>query len=260
MFLQILPTNLRARPIDSLFQSLKTHSKRDTSHVNFFNQIATKFFYEAKQDSTIFYAEIALAESEKIKYNRGKARAEYLLGQANLTKSNYSVAMDWIMKAQLGYEALNDDTSIAKCNMQAGLISRELHAYPEAIGYFQKASKLFAKNDKLKEAALCEYLLGRTQVEHGSDQEGEVHLETAASAQLNLMDSQGYFQTQEALANSFLQTGQFEKAKLSAAKSLHYFTRTNNPSGIAFSELPSENIFRSRKRSTVLLNISMMPI
>jgi tetratricopeptide (TPR) repeat protein len=141
----------QTKSIDSLKRIVKT-IKIDTARINKYNLLAD-MYKNIDSDSTAFYAKLAMAQSEKIKYNFGIANAFINSGNSNIIKSNYKAALQDFHYAQLKFQKLIDHGSeinidkiksgLARSNNNCGIIYAEINDYVKALDYYHKALKVY---------------------------------------------------------------------------------------------------------------------
>lgn len=135
--------------IDSLKKVLQK-TRIDTSKVNTYNLIADQF-KESNPDSTLFYANKAVALSQKISFDFGLANAAMNKGNANIILSRYKKALIDFGQAEQLYENLLKNTAsdlkikngLARAYASSGVVYSEVNNYSIALEYYLKALKIY---------------------------------------------------------------------------------------------------------------------
>jgi len=140
----------RSRSTDSLRQVLKT-SAQDTNRVNILNNLAAEISsYDI--DTAIIIIKQGLSLSQKLKWKKGEATAEFRLGAFNFFKSNHKEAFDHYYNALNCCEILisSQNPADAKAGKKIkgrtiGNMSNVYRArsdYPKALEYSFKSLKI----------------------------------------------------------------------------------------------------------------------
>lgn len=140
--------------IDSLKRVLRS-TKTDTVRIKIYNHLADNF-KEINPDSTIVYANKAIALSQKVSFQFGLANAYINKGNANIVLGNYKNATAFFNKAQLEFEKLlkNDDSNkaikngLARTLASLGVIYSQEGNYYVALENYQNALKLYQEIDQ----------------------------------------------------------------------------------------------------------------
>ncbi len=126
--------------IDSLETELST-AIEDTNKVNILNDIAYKK-YSTAPDECIKLGEQALALSEKLKWQKGKADALNAIGLGYIAKRDYEKALSFFEQSLKIYEEINDKKGISSELAYIGIVYQDLSNYPKALEYIEKALKI----------------------------------------------------------------------------------------------------------------------
>ncbi len=131
--------------IDSLQQVLKSlHNTKDTLHVDALNEIGFEYWTidPAKSEQ---YGKEALAISESIAYNRGKAMAYRVIGVSHWSRGDYLNALTNLFKSQTFYKASKDLLGEANSTMNIGMVYADQKDFGRALENYQYANQLFEK-------------------------------------------------------------------------------------------------------------------
>ncbi len=128
------------KAIDSLMSVYNT-TKHDTTKVLALTIIAQEYI-NTKPDTCISIAEKAIAMSEKIGFEKGKAGAWNNMGMVNGNKGKYPEALILFQKALLVFEKIQAKKSIASSLYYIGFLYAIQDNYPLALEYYQKSMKI----------------------------------------------------------------------------------------------------------------------
>lgn len=147
------PVSASDNKVDSLLQLLS--NVRDTSQLNYLNDLSKEYRNKAQYDSSMYYADKAFNLSTSIlKTQRdtssaifkaarsGLARSYNGTGIAYYFKGDYTKALEYYLKSLAISETLNDKTAIAKGLANIGVIYYSQGAYSKALEYYFKALKI----------------------------------------------------------------------------------------------------------------------
>jgi tetratricopeptide (TPR) repeat protein len=149
-------SNAQSAVIDSL-KKIISITKVDTARINRYNNLAD-LYKEIDPDSTLFYAEKAIAASQKKGYNFGLATGYLNEGNASIILGNYPEALKYFKKAQTEFKiALKDNSNqkqikngLARSYASSGVVHSEQSDYTSSLQNYEQALKLYQEtNDKL---------------------------------------------------------------------------------------------------------------
>jgi adenylate cyclase len=148
-----------SRVIDSLYSVLKS-DKEDTSKVNTLNALSTLFIDESKFDSSVSYANKALFSAEELNFNKGIGSAYINLGNSYSYQSNYSLAIDNLLKAYSVFVKMGNMKRTGNCLMIIGEVYVSQGNYPKALEYYNQVIPVSQEiHDKYMSAEVY-YLIG----------------------------------------------------------------------------------------------------
>lgn len=113
----------------------------DTTRIRLYNELAKTFL----TDSLILtkkYADSALKLADKSNDQKGKAFAEYYLGEFQYYSENYSGAIDQYRKAKSIFKELKDSIMISRLDYYMGFSNVQLSRYSEAIKDFRQSLEI----------------------------------------------------------------------------------------------------------------------
>ena len=126
-------------PITELEKKLETVSGKEKIEV--LNELASHYFRKILA-KTIEYGTQALELSEKLKDEKGKARALKLIGIGYAISGNLQKAIQFSEKALEVYEKTGDEINTANCLNTIGNVYNNLSNYYKALEYHSRALKI----------------------------------------------------------------------------------------------------------------------
>jgi len=124
---------------------LETHTSKDSLLVNVQNTLAGINLNLNKYEDAQHHALIGKHTSIELKYLKGQASSNLLLGSVAEKLGDYDEALDFQTESLSIFKTLNDSTGLAKTNENIGSIYEDLEQYNLAYTYFLTASR-YAKN------------------------------------------------------------------------------------------------------------------
>jgi len=133
---------------NELLKSIANKKKDDdTSKINDLNRLANS--YESSYpDSSVYYGDLAVRISRKIKYNKGVADGLAVAANIYITQGKYQLALANLNQSVSLYSAGNDLSGLSICDKIYGDLYCQNSDYPKALFYYNRS--LTAKI-KLKE-------------------------------------------------------------------------------------------------------------
>ncbi len=127
--------------IDSLKNELQNHLEKDSTRVNLLNLLAYEF---RRKDVTkmLEFVNESEALAEDIDFPRGKVKAIYLRGVAEMNQSNFEQAIIQLNKAKGLYTTLKDRDGISNCLQVTGAINFYQGNYGQSIDYMKEAIEI----------------------------------------------------------------------------------------------------------------------
>ena len=122
---------------DSLLTLLNT-DKEDTNKVNHLNALAISYIYK-EPNKTIEYAEQSLILAEKINFKKGIGYANQWVSVVYLFQGDYSLAMDFTLKAEKIFLETGDEIGLKYCYTTIGTIYDFYGRFSGNVEDFNKA-------------------------------------------------------------------------------------------------------------------------
>ena len=126
--------------LDSLFLELKS-VKTDTGKVMLYYRISHELQF-MDINKSVEYAEMAIIEARRLKFNKGIAYSLVQLGNIEQTKAEYSKAEELNLEALKLMEKINDKTGEAICYNNLGIISHSRNDYSKGLEFYRKSLSL----------------------------------------------------------------------------------------------------------------------
>jgi len=126
--------------LDSLFLELKS-VKTDTGKVMLYYRISHELQF-MDINKSVEYAEMAIIEARRLKFNKGIAYSLVQLGNIEQTKAEYSKAEELNLQALELMEKINDKAGEAICYNNLGIISHSRNDYSKGLEFYRKSLSL----------------------------------------------------------------------------------------------------------------------
>lgn len=195
--------------IDSLRRTLPR--EETVARFNQLNDLAWEHRF-AQPDSTLFYADIAIALGEKLNLSQGLARAINIKGIAHNYKGERVKAFDYYSKALEVATAQRDSIQIAHCNNNIGRLFYEQGILSRAYEHLTNARLIFKRiNDSSGLAYTYQSLAGLYQSQRDNKKAEESFLQ-AYHIRLALGNSRDIMSALVYLGRHYLQSNQIDKS------------------------------------------------
>ncbi len=133
---------LHSEAIKNYQNYLDIYKTKDSSFVYVQNQLAIINLELKKYEEAIKISLKALEVSEQIKYPKGKATANAILGSVAEKQGNYEKALEYQYISLSIFQISHDSTGLAGINDNIGSIYEDLEQFDFAHQYFKKAQTL----------------------------------------------------------------------------------------------------------------------
>lgn len=148
--------------------TVTNQTKPDTATINLLSSIASEYM-ETVSDSAFIYSNKALALSEQINYNQGRARAYAMLGKMHYMKGNYDISLNNSLIALRISTQNNDKLGVANASNIVGLIYLAQNKINLALKEFLKAAAVNKSLNKLNRLSANYFNIGLCHLENKSD-------------------------------------------------------------------------------------------
>jgi signal transduction histidine kinase len=133
---------------NELLKSIANKKKdNDTSKINDLNKLANAY-QSSYPDSSVYYGDMAVRISRKIKYNKGIADGLAAAANTYITQGKYSLAISNLNQSTALYSADNDLDGVSNCDKIFGDLYCQNSDYAKALYYYNRS---LATKLKLKE-------------------------------------------------------------------------------------------------------------
>lgn len=148
------------RKIDSLIEVVTHYKKEDTVRFRALNYLSRRYLRTATSDSSLYYAEEALALAKKINFQRGMAIANRRIGNYYYSdQSDFEKAEEYYQRSLAISELIDDKNSMYNILYNLGLIYGELYDFPKSLDYYGKALAVAEEMDDPELEYECHYSL-----------------------------------------------------------------------------------------------------
>jgi len=202
-------------------------------------------FSEARNDSALFYANLAISQAEKAGLISKISVALQKKGHYYEIKEDYKTANSCFINALKIEEKLNDEKRIADLNDELGGIYYFQEIFSKSLTYYEKALAIYqGLNDTLSVAKALSHVgslyNSREYCEKRSTEQLQTDYETALDyyqRSLNLYEKkdfqEGIIHLWLCIGNVYRRMGKPEKALGYVQKALEYYRKTNNTESLA---------------------------
>ena len=202
-------------------------------------------FSEARNDSVLFYANLAISQAEKAGLISKISVALQKKGHYYEIKEDYKTANSCFINALKIEEKLNDEKRIADLNDELGGIYYFQEIFSKSLTYYEKALAIYqGLNDTLSVAKALSHVgslyNSREYCEKRSTEQLQTDYETALDyyqRSLNLYEKkdfqEGIIHLWLCIGNVYRRMGKPEKALGYVQKALEYYRKTNNTESLA---------------------------
>ncbi|MEM9858384.1 MAG: transcriptional regulator [Bacteroidota bacterium] len=200
--------------IDSLENVLNEHPQMDKERVDILNDLAYQYWIIDPLTSEKYSRE-ALELAITLTYPDGMAYANRSIGVSHWARGNYEDGLNFLMRAMLGYESIQDTLNIANVMMNTGLIYSEQGSYKEALKYYKEALSTFDLLEKPKRHINTANHIGELLEKQGQYNDAYQYYSNA----LQLSDSLDYTY---GMATAYLNLGSLYKKRAKFDSALHF--------------------------------------
>jgi adenylate cyclase len=193
---------------DSLLQ-LYNSSADSRTRVDALNKLSAIYIFTdgpRYADSIDKYSSIAIDLALETNYQKGLARAYYMLGKQHLSSwNNPAKGTQYFLSALDIYQSIGDENGVAVCYMQLGLISYMLQYYTDAL-------KNLNLSIKAKETPVAVYLAALSYTELDSFKLAKQYFSKSIASYIHNGDSSGLYESYMYLGRLHLKTEVLDSA------------------------------------------------
>ena len=208
--------------IDSLKRALP--ELKDTGRINCLNRLGSVYGLR-NPDSSRFYSQMALHESEKRTYMKGIGAAHINLAWVeNGVGGSNSIKEHHILKALDAYKKINDQYSIAYCFNSLTYLYRDVGKEQQTIEYFKKGIAIIEKTAKSQQEIIIMYNdLSYFLQQIGNYKEAFEYRKKSFELSKKINDIQGIIGCLLSFGDLFSEAGDIETANEYYQKVIDYF-------------------------------------
>lgn len=231
-----------SKEIDSL-KNVLSKKLSTNSYVDHLNAIA-KGYWSINLDSAKVYSDLALKESKKNNYIKGKAKAFNILGVIDYYKSNYEAALHNYQKALKAYKEIHYFEGIISAKINIASIQRAQGNFDKAILSCKYALNALKQIDNKQLFTATNFNMGLVLMDLGKYEEALNYiLQSSKSAEIN--NDQTYLGlSYNSLASIYTNLNLHEKATEYYKKAIDIFTEINDLHNTYFANINLANNFR----------------
>jgi tetratricopeptide (TPR) repeat protein len=208
---------LAETPLDSLKKRLTSYHLSDTARVNLLNQLGYEYWIVDPLQSEL-YGNEALLLADSLKYIKGKAFANRVVGVSHWARGHYDTALKYLFGGLTAYQELNDQQGIGSMYNNIGLVYLDQHSYELALEYFEQSLQKHRLFNNDREAGVLSNI-GNTYLKMGNHAEAEKMYQTFLKKSLAAGRKYG-------IAESYSNLGELSMAKNKPQESLDFFFRS----------------------------------
>jgi tetratricopeptide (TPR) repeat protein len=141
LYLAYLPAQAQNKKVIDSLMHVCNNAKHDTTKI--LALVSLSSIYMTNQpDSCIKIAQKALQMSEKINFDKGKAKAWHNMGIGSYSKGKYAEAIFYYQSAFETFDKMQDKKGMAGSWNNMGLVYQDQGNYPLALEYYQKSLRI----------------------------------------------------------------------------------------------------------------------
>jgi len=236
VFLFFLCTNTalatqKTKKIDSLKQKLQTYTLQDTLKVNLLNTIGYEYWIVDATES-IHFGTKALELSKKLKYTKGAARANRVVGVAYWAQGNLNMALQYLTISHKGYQRIQDKTGLANTRLNIGMVYADLKEYKKALYYYEQAINEFTALGLKGRIATTFTKIGTMLIEQNKDNEALQYLTDALQMHTGANFTYGIAEAHNKLGILYLHKNEIEQASYHIKKSMQLGSKISDKDGL----------------------------
>lgn len=128
--------------IDSLEVLLQRYQKTDTMKLEMLNNLGYEYWV-VNPSLSVDFGTRALVLAQRLKFKKGEAKANRIIGVADWALGNYDEALLKLFPSLDLYTEIADSLGMANVLMNIGLVYGDQKNYTQALDYYSKGEKLF---------------------------------------------------------------------------------------------------------------------
>ena len=252
LFCLQITVSAQNKTIDSLEYRLLQHQEKDNERVRLLNEIAYKV-RNNNINKTLQYATEADSLCNVLKFRKGNAESQLLIGTHYFLKANFPKAKEYFEKSLSIATEINDKPSLSNALGRIGVVYLQQADFPKALEFLGKSIKLSEEiNDKLA-IAITSNNIGIVYYYQGDYVKTIEYYKKSLSIAEDLHDKTRIASATNNIGSTYEILGDYPKSLEYHQKSLKIREELSDSSGISTSYNNIGNIFLKREENSKAL-------
>jgi signal transduction histidine kinase len=226
--------NVWAQSVDSIRNILKAGKTGDTTFILAQAELAYQL-YSTNPDSSLWYANAARQNAEKLKFEKGLGRALRVIGIYHWSKGEYSQALELINDALSHSQKANDKKGIAGCYGNIGVIYRNQGSYGKALQFQLKSLALREQINDSAGIATTYNNIGLIYKEQGNHEKSLEYLIKSLAIQRRIGDRSGIARACNNIGSIYQLLKQYDKSIEYQIEAISLQEKINDQRGLTLS-------------------------
>ncbi len=204
--------------IDSLQRLLERYPSLDSVRVDMLNELGYQYWITDPLQSEI-YGTKALQLADTLKYLKGEAFANRVVGVSHWARANYPAALQFLFDGLKIYQKIEDSLGVATIFNNIGLVYADQRSYDLAVEYYEQSLKMYQMLKKEGNETPVLNNLGNAYVQLGNYAKAEVLFHETLARNQTLGRTYG-------VASSYSNLGELNLARKRYTEALDFFQRS----------------------------------
>ncbi|WP_340200008.1 tetratricopeptide repeat protein [Ascidiimonas sp. W6] len=226
-------SQLLANPqkIDSLLHQLSSLKEENTIKVDLLNTIGFEYWIVDANESIVFGKE-ALQLSETLKYTKGLAKANRIVGVAYWAQGNQNKALEYLNTSHKLYKTIKDKTGLANTRLNIGMVYADLKEYEKALHYYEQAINEFTALELKGRIATTFTKIGTILIAQHKNSEALQYLTDALQMHTSNNFTYGIAEAHNRLGILYLHENEIEQSSYHIKKSIELGSKVSDIDGL----------------------------
>ena len=198
--------------LDSLQSLLRQSDLSPKARVDVLNDLGYEYWI-VDTEKSVAYGKEALALAESLDHSAGAAKAKRIIGVAHWAQGNPKSALENLTQAMADYERLGDDTGLANCLLNTGMVYADILEYEKANKLYEKALVKFTALDLKDRIATTYTKMADILLAQNSLYDAKRFLDNALSIHSQYNFTYGMGEVHNRLGRLFMEEGELEQAE-----------------------------------------------
>jgi tetratricopeptide (TPR) repeat protein len=226
-----LTSHAQDQELDSLYQSLENHPKKDTIRFRILINISSHLVYTSKKSKD--YIEEAINLATELNFKKGMGEANTYLSNYFWIRTDYSHAVEYGLTAIRIYEDLSDSMGLFESNLTLAGIYMSWKDFEKSEEYMTKALKLADLNKNLIDFGDLYHKVGFFKLQQSKIQEGIGFVNKSLAIMQERKDLYGQAKCYFLLAKAQQELGNMEDALKYYQSAIHLSKLNEYPKALA---------------------------